>query len=649
MAQTLEDASHGKSTETHEDETKLPLKLVWQPAVATVTSPERNQVLTTTKTTTTTTTTDNGRAVNTLEATDKSPTTPTKSSPTVRSVTPQDHVQSKRRLASANGETWMAMFWLLVQYARDVDGGKVKHIPPKTVYKQKPLGKWVEAQKSRYCRELKRRISPDDEGEPILSRDEESWLRAIDFLEEVDDGFRDKIRQNRHEWNRDYAVVSKLVPPASKGIIRPAHFFEILCQEDEPSLKEWYRLAMLRTTNREVYEAKVKKEKSEQTWKPWRGVHPFQKSVMLSKTQIRQLQLIGFAPSMGLNVDDWDDISELDEDEDEEQDKFQSQPDTDEDTEIEEEHDDDDDVDFDEEEDKIDAASHDSGRVSPMDTAKARVKQLPVMKLTPPVPSRKDSGNSGSASPPVKKRRLPITGGTAKASPKSPTPRKKAKTETTPEKVKTETTTTSVTTRGGRKMRRYAVKNGNGNVQYTLTPVAEDDAGTEESPDPTDGTVKLRNTDVLMGRGTHIALFKGNIFFRYVVWRYKAFYSVARKTFKTDIAQMVMNHILLDLNPPGRFVEEKDPGGPGKPEYVLVPRDRAFNKITQTLRELKNGVPQRGLEISQEYRTKYMTPEVAAKMDAIFDVLTSGQSFNEQFRQLRVLNARRERMKEKKV
>lgn len=121
----------------------------------------------------------------------------------------------------------------------------------------------------------------------------------------------------------------------------------------------------------------------------------------------------------------------------------------------------------------------------------------------------------------------------------------------------------------------------------------------QDPQEDTDGDeIQLRDTDVLLGRGTHIALFKGNVYFRYLVWKMKDIYNEAKKSEKGDIARLVMQQV-HNLTPPGRFVQETEDG-----KFELAKPQKAFEKTCQTLRERKNGKPRNYEKIVEEYEAR---------------------------------------------
>jgi hypothetical protein len=96
------------------------------------------------------------------------------------------------------------------------------------------------------------------------------------------------------------------------------------------------------------------------------------------------------------------------------------------------------------------------------------------------------------------------------------------------------------------------------------------------------GQVEPRSTDILLGRGNGVSIWKGNINFRHIVWKYRDEYRQAVRYQKGKIAEKVFEHIST-LSPPGRFLEmiEDD-------QFYIVDRERAIEKICQALREKKN-------------------------------------------------------------
>jgi hypothetical protein len=96
------------------------------------------------------------------------------------------------------------------------------------------------------------------------------------------------------------------------------------------------------------------------------------------------------------------------------------------------------------------------------------------------------------------------------------------------------------------------------------------------------GRVDPRSTDVLLGRGNGVSIWKGNVNFRHIVWEYRDAYRQAVRYEKGKIAQKVFQHIST-LSPPGRFLEmiEDD-------HFYIVDRERAIEKVCQALREKKS-------------------------------------------------------------
>lgn len=117
----------------------------------------------------------------------------------------------------------------------------------------------------------------------------------------------------------------------------------------------------------------------------------------------------------------------------------------------------------------------------------------------------------------------------------------------------------------------------------------------------------LRSSDVIMGRGSLVALHIGNMYFRYLCFLYKKLYNTSRRCEKMDIAKEVIMRV-EQLDPPGRFVIQDDNGiqidkDLSAANYLLVCEDKALEKTCQALREKKNGCP----AIFQGHKTLFTT------------------------------------------
>jgi hypothetical protein len=93
--------------------------------------------------------------------------------------------------------------------------------------------------------------------------------------------------------------------------------------------------------------------------------------------------------------------------------------------------------------------------------------------------------------------------------------------------------------------------------------------------------VEPRSTDVLLGRGNGVSIWKGNINFRTIVWEYRDEYLHAVRYEKGKIAEKVFDRI-SSLSPPGRFLEMLVDD-----HFFVVGRNRSIEKICQALREKK--------------------------------------------------------------
>ena len=98
--------------------------------------------------------------------------------------------------------------------------------------------------------------------------------------------------------------------------------------------------------------------------------------------------------------------------------------------------------------------------------------------------------------------------------------------------------------------------------------------------------VTPRETDVLLGRGSGIANYPGNVMFRHIIWKCRDMYARAYRTEKRVVAELVVKTVGC-LEPPGRFLrrvgEDRD--------YVVVPERNAVEKACQALREKKMSLP----------------------------------------------------------
>ena len=96
-----------------------------------------------------------------------------------------------------------------------------------------------------------------------------------------------------------------------------------------------------------------------------------------------------------------------------------------------------------------------------------------------------------------------------------------------------------------------------------------------------------RSTDVISGRGAAIYQHSGNILLRNIVKERKETYILkAVRREKVEMVQEVMD-VIKGLDPPGRFLELRDPPKDEKGNNVWVEMDetKALSKISQSLRE----------------------------------------------------------------
>jgi len=95
-------------------------------------------------------------------------------------------------------------------------------------------------------------------------------------------------------------------------------------------------------------------------------------------------------------------------------------------------------------------------------------------------------------------------------------------------------------------------------------------------------TVRLRETDVILGRGASVAQHAGNIMFRRFIWNHRMDYEVAERSTKRDVGHVVIKTI-ANQSPSGRFLEKNAAG-----HFILVSdKKRILEKTCQALREKK--------------------------------------------------------------
>jgi hypothetical protein len=113
--------------------------------------------------------------------------------------------------------------------------------------------------------------------------------------------------------------------------------------------------------------------------------------------------------------------------------------------------------------------------------------------------------------------------------------------------------------------------------------------------------VKLRNCDVLLGRGNGIASWVGNKAFRNIVLSYKDAYKMAYRHEKSFVSRQVIEDV---HEGGGRFVERNDSNG-----FVEVTYEKALEKTCQCLREkpISESVP----EVDDESAAEEEIPELS--------------------------------------
>ncbi len=100
---------------------------------------------------------------------------------------------------------------------------------------------------------------------------------------------------------------------------------------------------------------------------------------------------------------------------------------------------------------------------------------------------------------------------------------------------------------------------------------------TEES---SNDTITTNENDVVSGRGSGANRHKGNLVFRQLIKKNKAYYLSLGKNLKMGVARAIFDEI-ASKNPPGRFLQKN----PETDRWFEVKKERALEKISQALRE----------------------------------------------------------------
>lgn len=99
-------------------------------------------------------------------------------------------------------------------------------------------------------------------------------------------------------------------------------------------------------------------------------------------------------------------------------------------------------------------------------------------------------------------------------------------------------------------------------------------------------TADIRTTDILCGRGRHSRNTGNNSYLALIFDRKAEYHDAGSRKEKNRIAREIMDHVHMDLSPPGRFLQVVC-GSAGEPDaiYQEAPEVIAIEKIKQALRQ----------------------------------------------------------------